>query len=316
MTTTANLVRSSADPRKTVTLAAAAAMLCGLAGAVAPPASADGCPDVELVFARGTGEPPGVGRVGQALIDTLTPMLGGRSLAVYPVNYPASINFLTTGSGATDAENHLAAAAVACPATQFVLGGFSQGASVISMMAGVPPLGNTVGNLGSAPPMPPEAADQIAAVAVFGNPANRFGTPLSTTGLFAGRAIDVCNPGDPICVSGGRDRAARHHHAARAPGAGGVGRGRSVAMHQAHAVALHIKARTGRYCGMNSVFKKRCVNALLFVKAPHARPDLGARAERSPAQKLPLCRIDPHGFAAVRTAFGNGGLKNPRMAAQ
>jgi len=211
MTTTANLARSSAYPRKTVTLAAAAAaMLCGAAVAVAPPASADGCPDVELVFARGTGEPPGVGRVGQALIDTLTPMLGGRSLAAYPVNYPASINFLTTGSGATDAENHLGAAAVACPATQFVLGGFSQGAAVISMMAGVPPLGNTVGNLGSAPPMPPEAADQIAAVAVFGNPANRFGTPLSTTGLFAGKAIDVCNPGDPICVSGGRDRAAHN----------------------------------------------------------------------------------------------------------
>ena len=130
MTTTVNLVRSSADPRKTVTLAAAAAMLCGLAGAVAPSASAEGCPDVELVFARGTGEPPGVGRVGQALIDTLTPMLGGRSLAVYPINYPASINFLTTGSGATDAENHLGAAAVACPATQFVLGGFSQGGAL------------------------------------------------------------------------------------------------------------------------------------------------------------------------------------------
>ena len=210
MTTTANLARSSADLRKTVTLAAVAAMLCGSAVAGAAPARADGCPDVELVFARGTGEPPGVGRVGQALSDTLTPMLGGRSLAVYPVNYPASINFLTTGSGATDAENHLGAAAVACPATQFVLGGFSQGAAVISMMAGVPPLGNTVGNLGSAPPMPPEAADQIAAVAVFGNPANRFGTPLSTTGLFAGKAIDVCNPGDPICVSGGRDRAAHN----------------------------------------------------------------------------------------------------------
>jgi cutinase len=78
------------------------------------------------------------------------------------------------------------------------------------MMAGVPPLGDTVGNFGSAPPMPPEAADQIAAVAVFGNPANRFGTPLSTTGSFAGKAIDVCIPGDPICVSGGRDRAAHN----------------------------------------------------------------------------------------------------------
>ena len=176
----------------------------------APQAHADGCPDVELVFARGTGEPPGPGRVGQALADTLTPMLGGRSLAVYGVNYPASVNFLTTSAGAVDTENHLAAVATACPATRFVLGGFSQGAAVMSMLAGVAPLGTLIGNLGSAPPMPPEAADQIAAVAVFGNPANRFGTPLSTTGLFAAQAIDLCSPGDPICFPGGRDRSAHN----------------------------------------------------------------------------------------------------------
>ena len=190
--------------------AVAAATAASLMLGPVPQAAADGCPDVELVFARGTGEPPGLGRVGQALTGALTPMLGGRSLATYGVNYPASVNFLSTSSGATDAENHLGAAAVACPATQFVLGGFSQGAAVISMLAGVPPLGNLVGNIGSAPPMPPEAADQIAAVAVFGNPAARFGTPLSSTGLFAGQAVDLCSPGDPICFPGGRDRAAHN----------------------------------------------------------------------------------------------------------
>jgi cutinase len=137
-------------------------------------------------------------------------MLGGRSLAVYGVNYPAGINFLTTSAGALDTENHLAAVATACPATRFVLGGFSQGAAVMSMLAGVPPLGNLVGNLGSAPPLPPEAADQISAVAVFGNPAARFGTPLSSTGLFAAQAIDLCSDGDPICTPGGRDRSAHN----------------------------------------------------------------------------------------------------------
>lgn len=180
-----------------------------VAGAVPRVLAAD-CPDVELVFARGTGEPPGVGRVGQALADAMAPLLGGRSLAVYPVNYPASINFLSTGSGAGDVENHLAGAAAACPSTKFVLGGFSQGAAVMSMLAGVPPLGNLVGNFGSAPPLPPEAADQVAAVAVFGNPATRFGTPLSSTGRFAGQAIDLCSAGDPICFPGGRDRAAHN----------------------------------------------------------------------------------------------------------
>src|SRR5690606_22249976 len=54
-----------------------------IAGASAGPAAADDCPDVELIFARGTGEPPGVGRVGQALADAMAPQLGGRSLDVY-----------------------------------------------------------------------------------------------------------------------------------------------------------------------------------------------------------------------------------------
>lgn len=38
----------------------------------------DWCPDVELVFARGTGEPPGMGRVCDALAARLQPILGGR----------------------------------------------------------------------------------------------------------------------------------------------------------------------------------------------------------------------------------------------
>ncbi len=73
---------------KRLRLAAAAAALIAVSAPLgpAPRAHADGCPDVELVFARGTGEPPGPGRVGQALADTLAPMLGGRSLAVYGVN--------------------------------------------------------------------------------------------------------------------------------------------------------------------------------------------------------------------------------------
>ena len=38
-----------------------------LVSAPAPVAVADPCPDVDLVFARGTAEPPGLGRVGDAL---------------------------------------------------------------------------------------------------------------------------------------------------------------------------------------------------------------------------------------------------------
>ena len=55
-----------------------------------PSSSAQPCPDAEVVFARGTGEPAGVGGVGQAFVDALRSQVGARSVGVYPVNYPAS----------------------------------------------------------------------------------------------------------------------------------------------------------------------------------------------------------------------------------
>ncbi len=168
-------------------------------------AGADGCSDVELVFARGTAEPPGLGRVGDALFAALQSALGSRSLQAYAVNYPASYNFLTTGDAANDARDHIAWMADQCPATRIVLGGYSQGAAAVSMLAGVPPLGARIGNFGSAPPLDPGLAGKVAAVAVFGNPGDRFGTPLSSTGLFAGRAIDQCSSADPVCTVGARD---------------------------------------------------------------------------------------------------------------
>ena len=176
-----------------------------------PSAVADPCPDIELVFARGTGEPPGMGRVGDALVATLAPLLDGRTLGTYAVNYPASLNFLTTSAGADDARGHIAWMAGACPGTRIVLGGFSQGAAVVSMLAGVPLVGDRVGSIGSAPPLAPDLTDRVAAVAVFGNPGARFGSALSSTGQFAGRAIDLCSQGDPIC-SEGRDRSAHSNY--------------------------------------------------------------------------------------------------------
>lgn len=171
--------------------------------ATAAPAQAADCRDVELVFARGTSEPAGLGRVGRALSDQLAASLGGRTFATYAVNYPASYDFLAAADGATDATNRIAAVSQACPDTRFVLGGYSQGAAVVDMLLGIPPLGNKVGDVGSAPPMPQSLASKVAAVAVFGNPATKFGNPASVAlPPFAGKVIDLCNPGDPICSQG------------------------------------------------------------------------------------------------------------------
>ncbi|GJF08315.1 cutinase [Mycolicibacterium cyprinidarum] len=167
-----------------------------------PTAAAQPCPDVEVVFARGTSEAPGVGRVGQAFANALATQVGGRTVGTYGVNYPASYDFLYTADGANDATNRIAMMAQQCPGTRIVLGGYSQGAAVVDMLAGVPPLGNKVGDIGSAPPLPGSLNGNVAAVAVFGNPATKFGNPVSATGSFAGKAIDLCANGDPICSDG------------------------------------------------------------------------------------------------------------------
>jgi cutinase len=190
-------------------------------------ASAQPCPDVEVVFARGTSEPPGVGRVGQALTDALANQLGGRTVTTYGVNYPASYDFLNTAVGATDAAGRIASMAAQCPDTRIVLGGYSQGAAVVDMLAGVPPLGNKIGDIGSAPPLASGLNGNVAAVAVFGNPATKFGNPVSAAGSFAGKAIDLCADGDPICSDGRNPFAHTHYESSEfIPQAAGFAAGR------------------------------------------------------------------------------------------
>jgi cutinase len=166
-------------------------------------ASADACPNVQVVFARGTAEPAGVGRVGQAFVDSLQPMLGGKSMSVYAVDYPASYNFLRATDGANDASAFVQNIATTCPDTRIVLGGYSQGAAIVDIitMGGQP-------MFGFANPMPPDIARHVAAVAVFGNPSNRISGPLSAlTPLYGDKTIDLCNGDDPVCSSGNDVRA-------------------------------------------------------------------------------------------------------------
>ena len=185
-------------------LTAIGLIAAGLIGLGTPDASAaPRCSDVEVVFARGTAEPVGIGREGQAFVDALKGDVKGRSVGVYAVNYPASYDFMQATAGASDASAHVQATAAACPGTEIVLGGYSQGAAVIDGITGDP-----AALFGLGQPMPPEVANHVAAVAVFGNPLNRFGGPLTALSpLYGDRTIDLCNGADPVC-SPGDDRAA------------------------------------------------------------------------------------------------------------
>jgi cutinase len=163
-----------------------------------PQASAADCPDIEVVFARGTDEPPGIGVVGQALVDSLKPLVKGESIRPYAVKYPASWDFLAAASGANDASAHVQTTAANCPKTKIILGGYSQGAAVMDIVTTSP-----IAGLGFTAPLPAAMADHISAVAVFGNPSARVGQPLTTLSpTFGAKTADMCNTNDPICSLG------------------------------------------------------------------------------------------------------------------
>ncbi len=183
-----------------------------LSGAV-PSASAQPCPDVEVVFARGTGEPPGVGGIGQGSVDSLRSQAGGRSVGVYAVNYPASSDFgagvefaRTVVDGIRDAGAHVQSMAANCPNTRMVLGGYSQGAAVAGFVTSAAvPSEVPAAFLSFVPqPMPPEVADHVAAVVLLGKPSEdflrQFGAPPIVIGpAYVAKTIELCAPGDTIC---------------------------------------------------------------------------------------------------------------------
>ncbi len=158
-------------------------------------AAADGCPDAEVVFARGTGEPAGAGGPGQAFFDALTSQLPGKNLTLYPVNYPSTTDYVNSArAGADDAVAHVQGTAANCTNTKIVLGGYSQGAAVVDL---------------TSHRLPPQVASHVAAVALFGNPQSSYSKSLSASQIpaidasYSPKTIDICLPQDIYCTEGG-----------------------------------------------------------------------------------------------------------------
>ena len=178
-----------------------AALAVTPSAAAAPEADAT-CPDIEVIFARGTGAPPGLGWLGDQFVEALRGKVGGRSVGAYGVNYPASYKFDASAPlGAADAAARVQWMADNCPSTRLVLGGHSQGAGAIDLITVDPrPIGRYTPT-----PLPPDVTEHIAAIAVFGNPLRdmRDGGPLDQmSSLFGSRTIDLCAMDDPFCSNG------------------------------------------------------------------------------------------------------------------
>ncbi len=173
-----------------------------------PSAAAAPCPDAEVIFARGTMEAPGVGDTGDAFVNSLRANVGAKSVDVYPVDYPATTDFPTAVQGIADARARIMTTAATCPDTKMVLGGFSQGAAVIGFVtASVVPDGVSVADVPA--PMPPDVADHVSAVALFGKPSPRFMKVLNNPSVVVGprytaKAIDLCVDNDLVCDPQGR----------------------------------------------------------------------------------------------------------------
>jgi cutinase len=159
-----------------------------------PPAASAVCPGAEVVFARGRKEPPCVGFVGDAFVNSLQ---GKAHMPVgsYGVNYPADVD---PAKGANDMSARVQSMAKLCPNTREVLGGYSLGAVAADLVVAV-----TKPGFGFSNPLPPGMDQHVAAVAMFGNGTRRVLGPVPDfSPAFAGKTIDQCASGDPICSNG------------------------------------------------------------------------------------------------------------------
>lgn len=189
--------------------------LCGVAAAALgpfvplapiPTAWSQPCPDVEVVFARGTGEPAGIGPVGASFVDALRPQLGDDSLGVYSVNYPATNVWATGIDGIRDASDRVMTMASSCPETKMVLGGFSQGAAVMGFVTSTA-VPDGVDPASVPKPLLPEVSEHVAAVVLFGKPNGRamnfLGQPSVVVGQpYAEKTTEICAIEDPVCSDG------------------------------------------------------------------------------------------------------------------
>jgi cutinase-like protein len=161
-----------------------------LPGGTAIPSASAACPQVEVIFARGRLESPGVGVLGNAFVGAVRKKVN-KNIGVYAVRYPADNQI---DVGANDMSAHIQNMASTCPDTRLVLGGYSLGAAVTDVVLALP-----FAFFGFDNPLPAEMEQKIAAVAVFGNGSAWAGPITNFSPTYSERTIELCHGADPIC---------------------------------------------------------------------------------------------------------------------
>ncbi|WOC12115.1 cutinase family protein [Gordonia sp. MP11Mi] len=186
-----------------------------LAGQVPTASAAPSCASVHVLFARGTAETaPPLGVTGIAFENSLRNEIKGKSIRVEAVDYRASSNFSnklafaeTFVTGVKHTQNRIRQIAAACPKTDIVVGGYSQGGALAAY---------TVSDSYDIPaayaryreyapkPLSADLADRVAAVVLFAPPSARFlkdagAPPMKVGNAYAGKTVRYCAQGDTIC---------------------------------------------------------------------------------------------------------------------
>lgn len=195
----------------TVGIAAAMTLVSGTT-AVAPTSDAQACPDAQLVFARGSGQAVEAAEA-QRFRDQFTATFADTEVAYIELGYPAvPINKTVTPSftgavsavpattfadsvaaGVTNLTETADAVLAACPDARLVLGGYSQGAMVITETV----TRWTTDN--------PDLAGAVAVVTSFGDPTLVLpeGAPVTddTPGACRGETLSPWRAWAPACTT-------------------------------------------------------------------------------------------------------------------
>jgi cutinase len=148
-----------------------------------------GCRDVIFFFARGTNEPGNIGdSPGPQTVDQLKAALGASTVAGQGIDYPASLlgNLYPGGvpaSSAEDAAELITNAANACPSSQLVVSGYSQGAALVH---------RSIERVSAA------VSARIAAAVTYGDTQRQQDNGVIPN-LTPSKSLIICHDGDLVC---------------------------------------------------------------------------------------------------------------------